>query len=318
MVLSKRFTLVVLAGVVALWSAESASAQGVIPGSGKRINQVGDDFEDEKWDWVVNGQKASKEQDEQIRQPLGFSTNKRWFESPKRGQPDILRRVKTPPGGIVGSKGSLLIQTVNSGVPNFKSFKMMQDDLVLSSASRIGMLSVARTPQAVTRIYFPPFKQWENRTGTHFGYRIDLKTTKFEAQQSNRFMRTYSTMVPTTEPYWPGFFIEFHSESDAKYKEDAARIIIRGNHLGREVPSKYITEGWWTFGMSVTPDGQVHYYAGEGVDDLKATDYLYSSRPYGNSAEKFATQFFNVCNKDDGRTWSTGFIIDDPAIYVAQ
>lgn len=317
MVLSNKFTLVFLAGVFVLQSAESAIAQ-VVPGSGKRINQVGDDFEDEKWDWVVNGQKASKEQDEQIRQPLGYSTNRRWFESPKRGQPDIIRRVATPPGGIVGSKGALLIQTVNSGVPSYHSYKMMQDDLVLSSASRIGMLSVARTPQAVARIYLPEFSQWENRTGTHFGYRIDVKTTKYEQQPSRRFMRTFSTTVPVTEAYWPGFFFEFHSETDAKYKEDSARIVIRGNHLGREVPSKDLTPGWWTFGMSVTPDGQVHYYAGPGVDDLKPTDYLYSSRPYGYTAEKFATQFFNICNKDDGRTWSTGFIIDDPAIYVAQ
>ncbi|MFK7821731.1 MAG: hypothetical protein AB8G99_23675 [Planctomycetaceae bacterium] len=317
MMLSNKLQLFLTAGLILSWSADTVSAQ-VVPGSGRRINEVGDDFEDEKWNWVFNGPKASKEQDEQIRQPLGYSTNRRWFESPKRGNPDILRRVDTPPGGIKGSKGSLLIQTVNAGVPNFYSYKMMQDDLVLSCASRVGMLPVSRTPQAVVRVYFPPYKEWENRTGTHFGYRIDLKTTKYEQQQSRRFLRTFSSSVPVTEAYWPGFFVEFHSETDAKYKTDSARLLIRGNHLGREVPSKDITPGWWTLGMSATPDGQVHFYASPGVDNLKSTDYLYTSRPYGYSAEKFATQFFNVCNKDDGKTWSTGFIIDDPAVYVAQ
>ena len=71
-------------------------------------------------------------------------------------------------------------------------------------------------------------------------------------------------------------------------------------------------------GMSVTPDGQVHYYASPGVDDLTAADYLYSSFPYGYEAEQFATQFFNIVNKDDGRTASTAFIIDDPEIFVLR
>ena len=31
---------------------------------------------------------------------------------------------------------------------------------------------------------------------------------------------------------------------------------------------------------------------------------------------KFATQFFNSVNRDDGRTWSTPFIIDDPAMFT--
>ena len=60
----------------------------LVPGTGMKLNQVGDDFEDESWKWVPNGAKASREQDEQVRSPTGFSTNKRWFESPKRGMPD--------------------------------------------------------------------------------------------------------------------------------------------------------------------------------------------------------------------------------------
>ncbi len=316
MVLSHRLTLAACT-VIVFWTSVPASAQ-VIPGSGSKIRQVGDDFEDEKWTFIQNGQKASKEQDEQIRQPLGYSENKRWFESPKRGYPDIIRRVKTPDGGIPGSKGALLLQTVNSGVPYAKSYKMMQDDLVVTSASKIGMLSVARTPQVTVRVYFPEFHQWEDRTGAHFGYRIDLKTTKLEEQAQSGFLRTYRNMVSVEEAYWPGMFVEFHSQTDAKYKEDAARLIIRGNHYGREVPSRDITPGWWTLGMSVTPDGQVHFYASPGVGPLQKEDYLYSSRPYGYSAQKFATQFFNICNKDDGRTWSTAFVIDDPTTYVAQ
>ena len=64
--------------------------------------------------------------------------------------------------------------------------------------------------------------------------------------------------------------------------------------------------------MSVTSDGRVHYYARQGVEDLRAQDHLYSSWPYGYQAEQFATHFFNSVNMNDGRTWSTPFIIDDP------
>ena len=39
----------------------------VVPGTGVKLSQVGDDFEDEKWKWVQNGSKASREQDEQVR-----------------------------------------------------------------------------------------------------------------------------------------------------------------------------------------------------------------------------------------------------------
>ncbi len=69
-------------------------------------------------------------------------------------------------------------------------------------------------------------------------------------------------------------------------------------------------------GMSVTPDGRVHYYARQGVEDLRASDHLYSSYPYGYNAEVFATQFFNNVNNNDGQTWSTPFIIDDPAVFT--
>lgn len=308
--------MALVCGFFVLSAAVPAAGQ-VVPGSGRQLTQVGDDFEDANWQWVPSGEKASKEQDEQIRSPLGYSTNRRWFESPKRGMPDTIQRVATPAGGIPGSQGALLLRTVYSGVPGRISYQMMQDDLVVASASRIGMLPVSRTPQTVVRVYLPPFEQWENRTGTHFGYRIDLKTTKVEEKKKRRFFLTRKKKE-TIEPYWPGFFFEFHSETDPKYQQDDARLLIRGNHLGREVASRRLTPGWWTLGMSVTPDGRVHFYASPGVDNLTAADYLYSSFPYGYKAEQFATQFFNVVNMDNGRTPSTTFIIDDPTTYVGR
>jgi hypothetical protein len=76
--------------------------------------------------------------------------------------------------------------------------------------------------------------------------------------------------------------------------------------------------GWWTLGMSFTADGSVHYFARPGVEPLTAADHLTSQYPYSFRAVRFRTFFFNVCNKDDGYSWSTPFVIDDPELYVVH
>ena len=73
--------------------------------------------------------------------------------------------------------------------------------------------------------------------------------------------------------------------------------------------------GWWTLGMSVTKDGKVHYFAKPGVDDLTEEDHIASHTPYNYRAEHLKTFFFNIVNGDNGRTWSTPMIIDDPRLY---
>lgn len=291
----------------------NAEAQ-LVPGTGVKLANVGDDFEDENWKWIPNGEKASREQDNQVRSPTGYSANRAWFESPKRGMPDHLTRVPTPEGGIPGSKGSLKIQTLNSGVPGQPSAQMEQDDLIMSCSSKVGSISAARNPSCTTRLWVPPYDQFERRSGTHFGYRIDLKTTVTEKKKMFLISRTERKQ----EDYWPGFFIEFHSKHDPRFKEDEAVLLIRGDNLGHEVRGPKLTPGWWTLGMSVTSDGRVHFYASPGVDNLTSADHVYSSFPYGYQAEYFATHFFNSCNHYDGRTWSTPFIVDDPAIYTQR
>jgi len=301
----------ILCFVIATPMFVGEAAGQIVPGTGIRHTRVGDDFEDENWKWYPNGSKASREQDEMERRPLGMAGNRRFFESPKRGMPDVVERVPTPAGGIEGSKGSLKIQTLNSGIPGRPSRRMEQDDLVMACASRIGGINVSRGPNVTCRIWLPPYQNWEDRSGTHFGYRIDCKTTIMEDKKGFLFTRK----VKDQEAYWPGFFFEFHSETDPRYEEDEAILLIRGNNTGHEVKSVKLTPGWWTFGMSVGTDGRVHYYARQGVSNLRSSDHLYSSYPYGYTAEMFATQFFNSVNLCDGRTWSTPFIVDEPAVF---
>ena len=70
--------------------------------------------------------------------------------------------------------------------------------------------------------------------------------------------------------------------------------------------------------MSMSPDGRVHYFAKPGVDDLTKDDFLVSQLPYGYRAERLNSFFFNICNNNNGRTWSTPFVIDDPEVFVVD
>src|SRR5262249_44507737 len=138
-------------------SARQVAAQVVVPGTGKRVAEVGDDFEDSKWNYIANLPKSSQENDGQTRLPGGVSANGRWFEREMRGAPDGVQRVETPPDGIPGSKGSMLMKTLSSGVPGRPSYKPQQDDFVANVVSKIGTTSVSRSPSVTTRVYLPPF-----------------------------------------------------------------------------------------------------------------------------------------------------------------
>lgn len=304
---------------VTLLPLPAAQAQRVIPGTGTWIDYVGDDFEDPQWSFVRQGLKSSAENDQQSRYPLGYSANRRWFEGPERGYPDQLVVIPTPAGGLADSEYALQIATRNSGVPGYHSNDLQQDDLIVDCISRLGgSIPVSELPNCVVRVFLPPEDRWEQRTGPHFGFRLGMTTTRSKPS-TGLFSRGSEV---TTEPYWPGMWIHYRRPSDRKGDQQAAAFIkVRGDQRGRDFHVLNISEsefGWWTLGMSVTADGMVHYYARRGVDPLTAADHLTSQYPYGFRAERFRTFFFNICNHNDGRTWSTPFVIDDPQLYLVH
>lgn len=305
-----------IAWVLAMLACASAHAQGpVVPGTGQVVEDVGDDFEDPDWSYVFNNPKSSSEQDEQTRPPLGYSRNGRWVESPLRGHPDVVQRVATPPGGLPGSQGALLLQTLRGNIPGRTSQGNGQDDLLARTSRRYGQIPVSWSPNFVVRVYLPPFEEWEPRTGTSFGIRAGVFGQR--TKQSEGLLGIISGPQTVTEEYWPGFFIMFNSAANRRGGSDSAYLLIRSDGRGRDVRGPEIHEpGWWTFGMSFTPDGQVHFYARPGVEDLTAEDHLYSAYCYGFRCQRFQTFFFDVISRDDGRSWSTPWVIDDPALYI--
>ena len=317
--MKRRVNVASLVVTLVLIGSGTLSAQRstpIVPGTGQEVQGVGDDFEAEDWGYRFAGAKSSEEIDGQKRLPAGSSTNGRWYEGIKRGHPDVVQRVETPEGGLEGSEGSLLLQSLRTGVPGRISRKLQQDDFICNIHSRMKQtIPASRAPNFVVRVYLPPVDQWENRSGPHFAVRAALGTTK--RTQSTGLFSVGSKME--SETYWPGMFIEFASKNGTSRPEDTAYIRVRSNSRGGDYKSIPIeVTGWWTFGMSVTPDGRVHYYAKPGIEDLTEADRIASEMPYSYRCEHFKTFFFNVCNGDDGRTWSTPWIIDDARLYVAR
>ena len=115
----------------------SVQAQ-VVPGTGQQIVEVFDDFEDPTWNFNLNLPKSSANIDKVERQPSGFANNRLFLESLYRGTPDFVRRIDTPAGGIPGSKGSLAMQTLNSGIPGQLSHTFQQDDLIAGVQQKLG------------------------------------------------------------------------------------------------------------------------------------------------------------------------------------
>jgi hypothetical protein len=121
------------------------------------------------------------------------------------------------------------------------------------------------------------------------------------------------------EIYWPGLFILRETRRVEGKPVDQVFFRVRSDRNGGDFRGPNIEVlGWWTLGLSFTPDGVVHYFAKPGVDELTNEDYIASSLPYGYRCETFRTFFYNSVNMDDGRSWSTAFIIDDPKVYVAD
>jgi hypothetical protein len=313
----KKSLGLLFAAAVMGWQAP-VQAQ-IVPGSGQQLIELADDFEDPEWNFVLNLPKASTNIDKVDRQPAGYSVNGKWFESTYRGTPDFVKRVDTPPGGLPGSKGALALQTLYSGIPGQFSNKFQQDDLIANVSQKMGyMLPANWTPSYVVRVYVPPFEQWEQRVGSSFGFRADCQTIINKPTKVGKLFRTGGTSREV-EQYWPGFFIQFNGKNHPQYTmQNTATILIRSGERGEDIPGPVIKEsGWWTLGMTITPDGKVHYYGHEGVANLTPKDHLYSNFPYGYKCLQTSTFFFNVVNQDDGRTWSTRWIVDDPKVYVA-
>lgn len=309
----------------AVYSARLALALGMclafagppVPGSGTKIAAVCDDFEDESWEYIPNNPKASAEIDGNSRPPMGYSKNRLWLEGPGRGHPDLIKRVDTPAGGLPGSTGALQIATFHGGVPNRKAKEAEQDDLFLNITAKLGYaLSPSSQPSVVVRVFVPPVETWQQRDGSHFALRTSALGTRRKPSKGAWGRTTVQTV---TEGYWPGIFFQLYDDKSRADKTDHPYLLIRSGPMGEDYYKMPVKEtGWWTLGMSFTGDGQVHYFASPGVDDLTPADHLASHFPYGFRCQQINEVFFDIWNDSRSGEWSPSWIIDDLTICTGS
>jgi len=206
--------------------------------------------------------------------------------------------VPTPAGGLEGSTGSMLFQSLRSGIPGTLTHQAQQDDLLHNSQATAGSIPVSWSPNCICRVFVPPTRYWEQRDGATFGYRTGLMAH---------------------EEYWPGIFLHMERVQKEGKLTHQVRAWIRADNGGRDMPSlTFAPETWITMGISHTPDGVVHFFLREGIDDLAKEDCVGSYWCYGYRAHTFQTFFFNVINMDDGRSISTPWVVDDAYLYAAS
>ncbi len=293
-----------------------AQSSAFVPGSGQELKQVGDDFEDPNWRYIPNNPKSTEDIDDQQHMPLGKSQNGRWFEGVKRGHPDVVERVETPPDGLAGSRGALLLQSLHTGVPNRPSYTMHQEDFIANVQYKMGgPIDISSAPSVTTRVFLPPIDQWEQRSGPHFAFRAALETEK--PKFSPKLLFASAKKKDEEGIYWPGLFIILESKHETHQEHDYAYFRIRADRNGNDAKGPQITTtGWWTLGMSFSTDGMVHYYAKPGIEDLTSQDHIASQLPYNYRCLRFRSFFYNVVNGDDGRNWTTPWVVDDPKVFV--
>ena len=273
-----------------------------IPGAGRRIAEIGDDFEDPAWEYIYNDPKSCQDLDAQKRnKPLGYSANGRWAESGYRGHPDVIERITPPAGGIAGSQGALLLKTLESGCPGEYNNQREQEDFLATFPQTF---TPAQRPSVVVHYYLPPYDQWRPRLHA--------------AQLSIRTQTLSHVKGGEPDPngwIWPGMWIVFRPASE-QYPTDTAYIRMRANEEGHDQAAIGLYPGWWTFGLSFSKDGKVHYFASEGAEPLDASDHLGSFYPYGRVIDEISSLFINVITVHDGATWSTEWIVDDAFFFV--
>ncbi|HTN74334.1 MAG TPA: hypothetical protein VL096_03775 [Pirellulaceae bacterium] len=307
--ISRREFGIVAASTLLATQVQAQTSNGVpVPGTGLKLDKIGDDFEDPDWKYFPQSPKSSDENDKRQRLPAGESKNNRWFEPIMRGQPDMVKRVTPPEGGVEGSTGALYMASIYPGIPGSPSGQVEQDDFCANVVETMGgLMPISWQPNCMCRVYVPPVEKWENRIGASFGYRLGVLATHNKKKTNS------------PEEYWPGMFFRMENKVVEKTTKRVLRVQVRANEYGHDVPGPVIEEpGWYTLGMSLTSNGAVHYFFRPGVESLTAENRIASHYPYGYRIAKFETFFFNVLARDSGRTWSTPWIVDDAFLYLSS
>lgn len=268
-----------------LHSEAEDDSDGSVLGRAVRLDILCDDFEDR--DWHYNYQDH---------------TCYRGFWGPAdRGEPEFIRRVVTPSGGLKESSGALEIRTDNSGKDNNPG----QDDLKTQGFStRLGRdLARADQPLFVVRVWLPPFSEWPEGKGLGvFGFRQAAQLTE------NR-----------TSEYYPSIWFCY----DKQIGPSPYFFFRLGNGRALDVRGDAISQpGWWTLAIAFDTKGIGHYYARPGIKTPTEANKMFDTTRFrtvdGIDNRRMAFcgySFFSLGSKQGA---STRFVIDDYEVWAVK
>ena len=239
--------------------------------------EVGDDFEDPKWNYIANLPKSSENIDRQARLPGGVSANGRWFEPQMRGAPTSSasckrrrrhsrqQRLDDDADAVVGrSRPGQFQAAAGRFRRRCRLENRLDSHLPSAERGRASLFAAVRQMGKADRqfVRLSRLRPYHEVDSCSCWGRHETKGDIFLARHVHLLLQ-------------PGRF---------RRKEDSAQFIIRADQMGQDVAGPRITKGdcWYTLGMSFGANGQVNYYVRQGVENLTAKDHVASYFAYGD------------------------------------
>ncbi|MFH1507170.1 MAG: hypothetical protein ABIG46_01910 [Candidatus Omnitrophota bacterium] len=227
-------------------------------GRNHRLNDLCDDFEDVNWYFDYDKRE---------------SNNGLWKANTgdnDKGEPEILKRVSPPAGGIIGSTGALVIQT---NIPEKVVDKNKDQEDSESTGTGQHKLSREKQPVFIVRVYLPPFAEWGDYYS--FGFRI----------------LAYGN-APHDTPAVPSIWIRY--EGKIKGAHFYFRIFDKQG-MPVEVIGKPIKQyGWWTLAIAFDQNGNSRFYAKPGVEPLSNSDKMFDTNNNNLLIDYIGHSFFSL------------------------
>lgn len=266
-----------------LASCSSCVPRQMILGRSIRLDTLCDDFEDPKWHFDYQTHVDYR----------GF------WRTDDHGEPDLLRRIKTPDGGKAGSGGALELRT------NDNDAKPDQDCLLTIEFKNRRTLTRADQPVFIVRVWLPPFEEW-NAGVLNFGFRqtarIDEKTDYYQS---------IWLFHDGHKPLW--FLrngIAYSDGTQLNFNDMIKGYIAHSN--------------WWTLAIAYDERGVGHYYAAPGTDTPTEKDELINTSQFTRDdglvspfMDHMGYSFFSLGYPADHRI-SPRFVIDDYEVWVMK
>lgn len=214
-----------------------------------------------------------------------FSYNHGWagqgygLTGTQRGAPESIKVVHTPSSNVFSGKKSLQFYSHNrnsqwrtdhhtTGTEYDNPDKEQQDDFFMPIIKKQGEKGwvATDTPAVLMHIYTEGISSTDEHQYTSLRMPI---VSKINRKYKGKNVR----------PWWPGIWI-YQKPSSNKYIIKLRRPASSSMDVPFNFPeAKKIQEStWWTLGLSITPDGNIHYFLTDSyVKNLTMKHYLTSS-----------------------------------------